>query len=287
MLTEDANRRSQPLWERYLSFEFETGDLQSALRLEKRAREALGEGGSSSAGTGSSTPAGPGSSTARSMAMLLLRYEFDDTWPCDVSQRPYLAYVAGKGPAPPGYERRKGDIGDEGPRGRGSERGGPVGASPGAEPVTFGGDADPTNPYNRPLPRIVEDFLDRLPPPQYLDGPLPDIDAVVEAFYRTDLTSEGIRAALVSGEPSGVGPAPGGLGPRGSPARNGGPEGGMGGGSGLGYTPPRGADGGVLGVKRDLEGDDDEDMGRGPVRDVYRMRVKQRARIGAGGEGGG
>ena len=38
VLTEDANRKSVLLWERYLAFEFEMGDLQSALRLEKRAR---------------------------------------------------------------------------------------------------------------------------------------------------------------------------------------------------------------------------------------------------------
>jgi hypothetical protein len=41
VLTEDANRKSVLLWERYLAFEFEMGDLQSALRLEKRARCAL------------------------------------------------------------------------------------------------------------------------------------------------------------------------------------------------------------------------------------------------------
>lgn len=38
VLTEEANRKSVLLWERYLQFEFEMGDLQSALRLEKRAR---------------------------------------------------------------------------------------------------------------------------------------------------------------------------------------------------------------------------------------------------------
>lgn len=99
VLTEDANRKSTALWQHYLAFEFEMGDLQSALRLEKRAREALGE-----APPAAGMPAASAGS-ARNMQLLLLRYQFGDAMPCPPEQQQYLQYLAGKGQPPAGFER--------------------------------------------------------------------------------------------------------------------------------------------------------------------------------------
>jgi hypothetical protein len=98
VLTEETNRKSTKLWEHYLGFEFEMGDLQTALRLEKRAREALGEAPGAPAGGGAS---------ARNIQLLLLRYQFNQSLPCPPGQRGYLEYLTGKGPAPPGFEKQQ------------------------------------------------------------------------------------------------------------------------------------------------------------------------------------
>lgn len=76
----------------------QVGDLQTALRLEKRAREALGEAPGAPAGGGAS---------ARNIQLLLLRYQFNDSLPCAPGQRVYLEYLMGRGPAPPGFEKQQ------------------------------------------------------------------------------------------------------------------------------------------------------------------------------------
>lgn len=96
VLTEETNRKSTKLWEHYLAFEFEMGDLQTALRLEKRAREALGEAPGAPAGGGAS---------ARNIQLLLLRYQFNESLPCPPGQRVYLEYLMGRGPPPAGFEK--------------------------------------------------------------------------------------------------------------------------------------------------------------------------------------
>jgi hypothetical protein len=120
VLTEEANRKSSLLWEHYLAFEFEMGDLQSALRLEKRAREALGDtlsgaGGGGGGGGATPAPAAAGGS-ARNMQLLLLRYQFGGAAPCPPAQRQYLEYILGRGAAPAGFAR--------GGAGSGNSRGG-------------------------------------------------------------------------------------------------------------------------------------------------------------------
>lgn len=237
MLTEDANRKSIPLWERYLAFEFEMGDLQTALRLEKRAREALGDSG----GAG------------KAVQLLLLRYEFLDIWPCSADERQYLQYIMGRGPPPPGYERKRGTASETGD----------AAAKQDAANVTFSGmpkGRDSADPYNRPLTAVVANFLNSLPPPQLLDGPMPDVDVVVEAFLNTDLTPAAVQQILLA---EGVIPAGNGQ-------------------AGSGSTPDR------PGVKRELDADEDDDgigQGTAPVRDIFRMRVKQRARVGTAADG--
>lgn len=180
-LTEDANRKSAMLWERYLAFEFEMGDLQSALRLEKRAREALGETGSAGAGA------------ARNMQLLLLRYEFLESWPCPPGHKQYLAYLLNKGPAPPGFDKQRrggirgdSDVGDRADRGREDSepnwRGSRSrGEGDGADGTGAGG---PAHEGQKPMggASLLDRFLHDLPKGEYLDGPLPDLNLVVDTL---------------------------------------------------------------------------------------------------------
>jgi len=258
-LTEEPNRRSAALWERYLALEFDQGDLQSALRLEKRAREALGlDGGGSSGSSGS----GGGGGKGLQLQLLLLRYAFLDTLPCAPSQRQYLQHLMGKGPPPPGFDRA-------------ARAGAGAAAAPGATPGATGGshpgDAMQPPPGGQPparqgatpvgglfsgvLPWVVEEFLNRLPPPQLLDGPMPDVSVLVDAFINTDFDSPAVRQALLIDPVNAAAAAAGG-----------------------GAAAAGNAAAGGRGVKREME--DEEDGLGGGARDAYRMRLKQRARAG-------
>jgi len=226
VLTEDANRKSVLLWERYLSFEFEMGDLQSALRLEKRAREALGELGGAA-----------GASAARNVQLLLLRYQFLDSWACPPSQQQYLLYLMGKGPAPAGFERPRGrgagglggggdaggDAGDDRLLGGSGSKTGAAGGSDGyGSSDGYGkGDAGAYGAGHTGMPPLLERFIMALPPDNYMDGPMPDLNLVVEALYGME-------------EEDG------------------------------------GADGDGRGLKREFEDDDAAGLGAGPGRDIYR-----------------
>jgi hypothetical protein len=269
-LTEEPNRRSAALWERYLALEFEVGDLHSALRLEKRAREALGLDGSSTSGSGGDKAAGGG--RGLQLQLLLLRYEFGDSLPCAPSQRQYLLHLMGRGPPPAGFDRAAravaggagGAGGTAGPAGDAAGpagAGGPGGGGPGPG-GPGGGRAVGSTPvgglFSGVLPWVVEEFLNRLPPPELLDGPMPDVAVLVDAFINTDFDSPAVRQALL-------------IDPVAAAAGGGGGGGGSGGGAG-------GA--AARGVKRDLE---EEEEAVGGARDAYRMRLKSRAR--AGGDG--
>jgi len=105
------------------------------------------------------------------------------------------------------------------------------------------------------MPPLLDRFFGSLPAPQYLDGPLPDLNLVVDALMEVD--------QFVPADLEGMAPP---LGP-----------------DGVGH-------GG--GMKREYEagpGADDDLMfagGMGPGRDVYRQRVRQKARMGPPSGGG-
>lgn len=107
------------------------------------------------------------------------------------------------------------------------------------------------------MPPLLDRFIGSLPAPQYLDGPLPDLNLVVDALMEVDQV---MPADLL--EPMGPPVGPDGLGHGG---------GGVGGG----------------GMKREYEaGPGAEDglmYGMGPGKDVYRQRVRQKARTGGDG----
>lgn len=291
VLTEDANRRCPALWEAYLALEADAGDLGAALRLEKRARDALGDAanpsssmgaGAAASSAGSGSAAGGGITTGGSAAALrgislsLLRYQFLEAWPLPPAQHAYVAHLLGKGPAPPGFERgRRGaggsDAGEPGAGGgtdwdRDRELGwgaggGQAGAGHPSQPWDAHGgpppppwELAPPPPHRGPLPLQLDHFLCSLPPPDYLDGPLPDLNTVVDALYEMDPPQQQQPPASAGALANGSAVEAGGGGTR-EPA------------------PPGG-------VKREHPEDEEDD---GPAgRDVYRLRAKQRARLGGG-----
>ena len=103
---------------------------------------------------------------------------------------------------------------------------------------------------------MLDRFLSALPAPQYLDGPLPDLNLVVDALMEVD--------QFVPPDLEGM-------------------------------PPPMGPDcmgHGGGGMKRDYDagpGMDDDIMfggGMGPGKDVYRQRIRQKARMGPPSGGG-
>lgn len=257
-LTEEPNRRSIPLWERYVTLEFDLGDLQSALRLEKRAREALGlDGGGAGGGAagGGAAAGAAGGAKGLQLQLLLLRYEYFGVLPVAPNQRQYIQHLVGKGPPPPGFEKgaaKRGAGGsDAGGVGEGAAGGGAgaQGAGAGvAVPAPRVGTTPVGGLFSGTLPWVVEEFLNRLPPPQYLDGPMPDVSVLVDAFMNTDFDSPAVRQALL-----------------------------------IDPEAAAGAVGPGRGVKRDME--EEEGYGAGGARDMYRMRIKQRTRVASGADG--
>lgn len=137
-------------------------------------REALGE-----------LSGAPGAGAARNIQLLLLRYQFLDSYACPPGQQQYLLHLMGKGPAPPGFERQRrgGAAGSEGGDGAGQDdrnagRGGD-GWSPAVpgERDMRGGAGPPSA-----LPPLLDRFLSMLPAPEYLDGPVPDLNLVVDTL---------------------------------------------------------------------------------------------------------
>lgn len=102
------------------------------------------------------------------------------------------------------------------------------------------------------MPPLLDRFIGSLPAPQYLDGPLPDLNLVVDALMEVDQVIPADLELL---------------------------------------GPPMGPDGmGHGGMKRDYDvgpgAEDDLMYGMGPGKDVYRQRVRQKARMGPPSGGG-
>jgi cleavage stimulation factor subunit 3 len=178
VLAEEANRKSQPLWERYLAFEFEFGDLPSALRLEKRARESLGE-----------LP-GAGGASIRSTQLLLLRYEEQGMWPVAPQLRQHLQQLVGRGPGG-GSGWNAGSAGLDGRRGSKDDVAAAAAGVNGALGSSgSGGLADVGVTVQDLLagkyPPALQRFVEMLPNLAVLDGPMPNIDVMLDAIINLE-----------------------------------------------------------------------------------------------------
>ncbi|KXZ55915.1 hypothetical protein GPECTOR_2g1466 [Gonium pectorale] len=157
VLADEANARCVALWQRYLAFEGTAGDLASVLEVERRALAAL---------------KGEEADQLRA-ALPLIRRDFNLLRsPTDL--RRLLGLPAGTssesvgGPGgPPGSSIRPP-----------SAYTNPAGASGGQEPQPL-----------KQLPPQLGLFINSLPPPQAVEGIVPDVDQVIEALLTMDLTA--------------------------------------------------------------------------------------------------
>lgn len=171
VLAEETNRKSQPLWERYLAFEFEMGDLPSALRLEKRARESLGE-----------LP-GAGGASIRSTQLLLLRYEEQGIWPVAPQLRQHLQQLVGRSPA--GSSWSSGSAGLDGRRGS-KDDATAAAAAAGANGALADGGVTVQDLLAGRYPVALQRLVDMLPNLAALDGPMPNIDVMLDALINME-----------------------------------------------------------------------------------------------------
>ncbi|KAK9824661.1 hypothetical protein WJX72_012141 [[Myrmecia] bisecta] len=208
------------LWDRYVRFEYENGDMAAVTAIEARRAEALG---------GDLDP------DKENMHLMLLRTKVLDLWPCTPSQRSHLERLVGLAPAiapppaalyppqpaqpagpadyPPGIE------GGSGPGPAYPKLEGPPMASPGPSPRHVGapvGAAGPAGPAPvgvprqalaspvhdpgevqplKQLPVELGNFINALPPPQSLTGALPSVDSVVDVLLKADFSPAAAAAA--------------------------------------------------------------------------------------------
>jgi hypothetical protein len=152
------------------------------LLLLLSCREALGE-----------LSGAPGAGAARNIQLLLLRYQFLDSYACPPGQQQYLLYLMNKGPAPAGFERQRrgGAAGSDAGDGTGRdsrddrERDGRYegrGGGDGWSPAVPGERGDMRSGPPSALPPLLDRFLSMLPAPEYLDGPVPDLNLVVDTL---------------------------------------------------------------------------------------------------------
>lgn len=186
VITEENNRKSIKLWQRYMQIEYERGDLQAAARLEKRAREALG------------------SSTTTNLQLLVSRYQFLHVWPCSGQQRSYLEWVLGEPRAHFSFTSSsttttrpiKSEHYTSGP----APSSGPT-AQPPAATAAAAVTPTPTQRTLKPeiaslLPPAIATLLSNLPAPHVIDGPRVDPDMVIEALMAADLSAAALATAL-------------------------------------------------------------------------------------------
>jgi cleavage stimulation factor subunit 3 len=268
-LTATPTASAAPLWDAYLRFEHQVGTLAAAAAVEQRRRDAL-------AGAGGE---GPGALDAAHLAAV--KYRYLDLWPgYEAHFRSLLL-----GEAPPGGESEGGGAATvapapvAAPRERERERERPTrretrrrersrSRSPAPRGGGGGGGGGGAEPI-RQFPRELGLLLNQLP--RAPDGPIPDVEKVVDVIVRADFSIEGIEAheAAAARErrrqrhaaERGAAGAPGG-----------GPPGGPG-----GFPPKRKAPMGVPGMggddsDSDSSGGDDDGAGM----DVYRRRMRAR-----------
>lgn len=269
--TSTGKDRAAVLWDAYLQTEYEAGTLSSALVIESRRRAALY--GSVGAGNGEKEQ-GP-SDVAR---VALLKYRYLDMWPGNEIHLRSIEEGDEPGPVhamkmPGSHVDREMDVNESGmdgrPRGRQGYRqqsrgGGRGGHRPAPPPPGF----DPNEPI-RQFPREIGQLIDQLSS-QAVDGPVPDIDQVIEVILNTDFSLDGIDAHEVaaSKERRRQRIASG----RGMGGASGAPAAGV---AGKRKLEDGGLGGGVFDESDSGGSDDDEEDDMDDV-DVYRRRMRAR-----------
>ncbi|KAG2445865.1 hypothetical protein HXX76_000469 [Chlamydomonas incerta] len=260
VLADEVNARSVMLWQRYLAFEGMAGDLAAVLEVERQAVAAL-----------------RGEEVEQLRAALPLVRRDYNLLRAPQELRRILSLPAGPS-----------DASAPAATGRGSVAGGPgANIRPPSEYTSTGPSGAPSEPQLRDVAPQVYLFNKSLPPPEMVEGIVPDVDQVLDVLMALDLAPAAVMQAcldlesgktLAQGEPAGQEPygrsepggPPYGYG-YGSPGRD-------------GYPPPPYGDGPGPGpmdeyAKRRYANDDDDDGyddGYGGGRDLYHQRLRRR-----------
>ncbi|EFN59172.1 hypothetical protein CHLNCDRAFT_138056 [Chlorella variabilis] len=252
-LTAAAPQAAAQLWDAYVAFEYDVGSLAAAAAVEARraaaaeaAREAAAAAAAGAALDGKAAAAAAQAAAQAQQApqhealhLALLKYRVQDLWPASEGQRAYMERLLGQAPAPESGEARarepdSGSRRDRGERERGSERGEPRRGGDGERSrCRRGGERGGHAPRSPPrdaeplrLSRELAQLMSQLPPPHALEGPIPDVERLVQVILGADLSPDGIIAHEVAaarerrrqrrlaeqggGSPVGLGPAGGG-----------------------------------------------------------------------------
>ncbi|GLC43801.1 hypothetical protein PLESTM_001520900 [Pleodorina starrii] len=281
VLADETNAKCVVLWQRYIAFEGLSGDMAAVVEVERRALAAL---------------RGEEAEQLKAALPLIRRDLTLFRSPAD------LRRILGL-PAPP--------LDGPGGSGAGGLQGGPPGSNirhPSAYNLPGGGAGGPEPQPLKQLPPQLGLFVNSLPPPQAVEGIVPDVDQVIEALLTMDLTAGTVLQVCLDlesgktlshmqeppgphfgsrsepgGPPYGGPPGPYGYG-QGSPGPGPGP-----GPRGGGYLEPYG-DGPPGGGPDDFgkrryqygydphEGEEDDgyDNGYGGGRDLYHQRLRRR-----------
>lgn len=164
----------QPLWDAYVAFEYENGDLSSVQAVERRRSEAL---------AGCLT-------TNDQISLLLDKYRYLDLVPCSVEQSAHFQRLLGRQPA-----SQQSGAGPRGEAGGRSPR-----SQPASSPVrgAAGNWQQQQQPIDimKQMPAALGNFINSLPPPQMYDGPPTDVDLVMSALMAWDGVAAAEPAAL-------------------------------------------------------------------------------------------
>ncbi|PSC73688.1 Suf-domain-containing [Micractinium conductrix] len=323
-LTATAPEAAPPLWDAYVQFEYDVGTLAAAAAVEARrveAATALREAAAAiAAGAALDGKAAPPASAAKplqheALHLALLKYKVQGLWPATDVQKLCFERLLGQAPALESGDRlRDHDSRREREPRRHRSPSPRRHRSPSprrhrsASPRRGGGERErsghaPRSPAreNEPLrlSRELALLMNQLPPAHKLEGPVPDVERVIQVIMAADLSPDGIinheiqaarerrrQRRLAEMGPPGAGGPPGG--PPGAPGAYAGGPGGMAGqkrksmaeydsGSDSDYEDPhhgRGHGGhGAGGHEAAAAPGGGADAGGGL--DIYRMRRKQ------------
>eukprot|EP00210_Caulerpa_lentillifera_P008433 g8045.t1 len=156
-LSVEVCAQSQALWDKYITALYEIGDLDTAMLVEERKREALGD------------------SLVNNFSSLIARYKIWDIWPFgDQGQIEHSRKILGldvQTPTMPPRRQSSSTLQSNGGNGR-----------PEIEVVK--------------IPPVLNTFMNQLPQFEGSEGPVPDPNRPLQAMLKTDLSPAAIQSLL-------------------------------------------------------------------------------------------
>ncbi|GMH44710.1 hypothetical protein BSKO_12662 [Bryopsis sp. KO-2023] len=161
-LAREPCEKSQAMWEKYIQVLYEIGDLKQSKEVEERYRAAMGD----------TTPNG--------LHTMMARYKFLGVWPTSPgNQTVHMKRVLGMLPPPPTHLPV------------------PQPMAPRGQPADMRGQSSGVREEPLKLPPALGNFINKLPPIQGGEGPVPDVDRVLNVLMRTDLSPASVSQKCV------------------------------------------------------------------------------------------